>query len=173
MVKGFKVLKNSSAYWLGKKENDDLQRVYGIAFPKQAMLESYLKEQEELGKRDHRTIGQKQDLFHFTTHSPGSALFYPHGTVILNRLQDLMRSEYKIRGYHEVQSPSIYSAELWKMSGHYFKYKENIFWIKNEGEEYGLKPMNCPGHCVMFGLIQRSYKDLPYRMADFGILHRN
>lgn len=122
-VKGFKVTKNSSAYWLGKKENDDLQRVYAISFPKQAQLDEYLKQQEELAKRDHRNIGPKQDLFNFTTLAPGCALFYPHGTVIYNRLVELMRSEYRIRGYSEVISPNVYNSELWKMSGHYFKYK--------------------------------------------------
>lgn len=173
LVKGFKVTKNSSAYWLGKKENDDLQRVYAISFPKQALLDEYLRVQEELAKRDHRNVGPKQDLFHFTTFSPGSALFYPNGTILYTRLTELMRGEYKIRGYNEVISPNIYSSELWKISGHYFKYKENIYWIRSEGEEFGLKPMNCPGHCVMFSLIQKSYKDLPYRLADFGVLHRN
>lgn len=173
IIKGIKVTKNSSAYWLGKKENDDLQRVYAITFPKQALLDEYLQIQEELAKRDHRNVGPKQDLFHFTNFSPGSALFYPNGTVLYSRLIELMRGEYRIRGYNEVISPNVYSSELWKISGHYFKYKENIFWIRNEGEEYGLKPMNCPGHCVMFGLIQKSYKDLPYRLADFGVLHRN
>jgi threonyl-tRNA synthetase len=128
-IKGFKVTKNSSAYWLGNKENDDLQRVYGVSYPKQSQLDEYLKQQEELAKRDHRNIGPKQDLFHFTTMSAGSAMFFPHGTVIYNRLIELMRSEYQIRGYSEVLSPNIYSTELWKMSGHYFKYSENIFFI--------------------------------------------
>lgn len=122
-IKGFKVTKNSSAYWLGKKENDDLQRVYAVSYPKQSQLDEYLKQQEELAKRDHRTIGPKQELFNFTTLAPGCALFYPHGTVIYNRLVELMRSEYKIRGYSEVISPNVYNSELWKMSGHYFKYK--------------------------------------------------
>lgn len=99
VVKGFKVTKNSSAYWLGKKQNDDLQRVYAISFPKQSLLDQYIQAQEQLAKRDHRNIGPKQNLFHFTTFSPGSALFYPHGTVIYSRLQELMRGEYKIRGY--------------------------------------------------------------------------
>ena len=116
----------------------------------------------------------QQELFNFSNLSPGSALFLPHGTVIYNRLIELMRSEYSIRGYKEVISPNIYHSELWKMSGHYFKYKENIFFVKEEsGEEHGLKPMNCPGHCLMFDIMQKSYKDLPIRMADFGVLHRN
>jgi threonyl-tRNA synthetase len=172
-VKGFKVTKNSAAYWLGNKNNDDLQRVYAISFPKQAELDEYVKIQEELAKRDHRNIGPQQGLFNFTELAPGCALFEAHGTVIYNRLLELMRSEYKIRGYNEVISPNIYNSELWMKSGHYFKYKENIFFLNDEGEEHGLKPMNCPGHCLMFDLHQRSYRDLPIRMADFGVLHRN
>lgn len=172
-VKGFKVVKNSSSYWLGNKNNDDLQRVYAVSYPKQSMLDEYLKQQEELAKRDHRNIGPKQDLFHFHTMAAGSAMFFPHGTVIYNKLLDLMRSEYKIRGYSEVISPNVYSSDLWKSSGHYFKYKENIFFIQDNEEEHGLKPMNCPGHCLMFDMVQKSYRDLPIRMADFGVLHRN
>jgi threonyl-tRNA synthetase len=172
-IKGFKVLKNSAAYWLGNKNNDDLQRVYAISFPKQSELDEYVKIQEELAKRDHRNIGPQQNLFNFTDLSPGCALFEPHGTVIYNRLVELMRGEYKLRGYNEVISPNIYNSELWMKSGHYFKYKDNIFFIDDDGEEHGLKPMNCPGHCLMFDLHQRSYRDLPIRMADFGVLHRN
>lgn len=133
-IKGFKVTKNSSAYWLGNKNNDDLQRVYAIAFPKQSELDEYIKIQEELAKRDHRNIGPQQQLFNFTELSPGCALFEAHGTVIYTRLIDLMRSEYKLRGYNEVISPNIYNSELWMKSGHYFKYKENIFFIQDEGE---------------------------------------
>jgi threonyl-tRNA synthetase len=147
--------------------------VYAISFPKQAELDEYVKIQEELAKRDHRNIGPQQGLFNFTDLAPGCALFEGHGTVIYNRLLELMRSEYKIRGYNEVISPNIYNSELWMKSGHYFKYKENIFFLNDEGEEHGLKPMNCPGHCLMFDLHQRSYRDLPIRMADFGVLHRN
>ena len=129
--------------------------------------------QQELAKRDHRNIGPQQKLFNFTDLAPGCAMFEAHGTIIYNRLINLMRSEYNIRGYDQVLSPNIYNSELWMKSGHYFKYRENIFFINDDGDEIGLKPMNCPGHCLMFDLSQKSYRDLPIRMADFGVLHRN
>jgi threonyl-tRNA synthetase len=105
--------------------------------------------------------------------SPGSAFFFPHGAHIYNRLLDFMRHEYRIRGYREVVSPNIYNYELWKVSGHYFKYREFVFFIDADSTKYGVKPMNCPGHCLMFDMAQKSYRDLPLRMADFGVLHRN
>jgi threonyl-tRNA synthetase len=114
-------------------------------------------------------------LFNFSTLTPGSAFFLPHGTTLYNKLVSMMRSEYLIRGYQEVITPNIFHSELWKMSGHYYKYKEHIYFMKEAHgeEEHGLKPMNCPGHCLAFNFTQKSYKDLPIRMADFGVLHRN
>ena len=173
-VKGFAVTANSSAYWLADNKNDDLQRVYAISFPKQSLLEEYQKEQKELEKRKHTEIGPKQGLFNFSELAPGCAFFYPDGTKIYNRLMTLMREEYRIRGYQEVITPNMYNQELWKISGHFFKYKDNMYLIhQDEDEVHGLKPMNCPGHCLMFDMIQRSYRDLPIRFADFGVLHRN
>ncbi|CAD8184404.1 unnamed protein product [Paramecium pentaurelia] len=173
-VKAFQVTKNSAAYWLGKNTNDDLQRVYGVSFPSKRLLDEYVKIQKELALRDHRNVGKKQNLYLFHQLSPGSAFFYPSGAHIYNTLMNFLRRQYYIRGYQEVISPNIFNAQLWKISGHYDKYKENLFFI-NMGEEgeYGLKPMNCPGHCLMFDMIQHSYRDLPVRFADFGVLHRN
>jgi threonyl-tRNA synthetase len=172
-VKGFAVTANSSAYWLADNKNG-LQRVYAISFPKHSLLKEYQKEQKELEKRKHTEIGPKQGLFNFSELAPGCAFFYPDGTKIYNRLMTLMREEYRIRGYQEVITPNMYNQELWKISGHFFKYKDNMYLIhQDEDEVHGLKPMNCPGHCLMFDMIQRSYRDLPIRFADFGVLHRN
>ncbi len=175
IIKAMKVTKASSAYWLGKAENDDLQRVYGISFPAKKQMDEYVRIQEELLKRDHRTIGTQYDLFRFSNLSPGSAFFFPHGASIFNKLIDFMRNQYRIRGYSEVISPNMYSSDLWKISGHWDMYKDNMFVIpQQEGEQpFGLKPMNCPGHCLMFDMQLRSYRDLPVRYADFGVLHRN
>ena len=173
IVKAFKCTKNSSAYWLSKATNDTLQRVYGVAFPNEKLLKEYIKRKEEEEKRDHRNIGRQQGLFMFHTLSPGSCFFYGTGAHIYNKLIDFMRKEYIIRGYNEVVSPNIYNLKLWKTSGHYKNYKENLFMMKVENQGFGLKPMNCPGHCIMFDNVARSYKELPLRMADFGVLHRN
>jgi len=173
LVKAFKITKTSAAYWLGKNTNDDLQRVYGVSFPSEKQLDEYVKIQEEIEKRDHRNIGTNQELFFFSQLSPGSAFFYPSGAVIFNRLVDLIRREYKVRGYSEVITPNMYSNTLWQTSGHWAKYKDNMFTFKVEEQDFALKPMNCPGHCVLFDSILRSYKELPLRFADFGVLHRN
>jgi len=172
-LKAFKVTKNSSAYWKGNAENDVLQRVYAISFPDKKQLKEWEKFQEEAAKRDHRLIGKSQELFFFHQMSPGSAFFLPHGTRIYNKLLDLIRLEYRKRGFTEVQTPNIYNSKLWEQSGHWEKYKENMFLIKCDDQDYGLKPMNCPGHCLMFGHRTRSYRELPIRFSDFGVLHRN
>lgn len=173
-IKAFKIMKNSASYWLGKAGNDNLQRVYGTAYPSKKELDEYIKMLQELAKRDHRNIGESQSLFLFDPLSPGSAFFMPNGIKIINKLMELMRKEYLVRGITEVQSPNIFKNDLWKLSGHYYKYKSNMFFIKTEDEgDYGVKPMNCPAHCVMFRHGLHSYKDLPIRYADFGVLHRN
>jgi threonyl-tRNA synthetase len=133
IVKAFKVMKNSSAYWLGDAENDSLQRVYGISYPSKKELDEYILFKEEAEKRDHRNIGRQQKLFDNNEVSPGSAFFYPHGTVIYNKLISLIREQYRIRGYNEVLSPNVFNLNLWKTSGHYQAYKENIFMWKIEG----------------------------------------
>lgn len=128
---------------------------------------------EEAAKRDHRKIGQEQELFFFHPMSPGSAFFLPHGMIIFNALQSYIREEYWKRGYVEVNSPNMFSSSLWKQSGHWQHYKDDMFTFEADKEQWGLKPMNCPGHCLLFGHRERSYRELPMRVADFGILHRN
>jgi len=173
-VKAFEVTKSSSAYYLGSQENDALQRVYGVSFPSAKQLKAHLKVLEEAKERDHRRIGKQQQLFFFDAlTSPGSCFWTGHGARIYNRLQELMRAEYRARGFEEVMSPNIYSADLFKRSGHYDNYREDMYGFKVEGQEWFLKPMNCPGHCMMFGSKPRSYRELPMRLADFGVLHRN
>jgi threonyl-tRNA synthetase len=128
---------------------------------------------EEAAKRDHRKIGQDQELFFFHPMSPGSCFFLPHGMVIYNTLQVFIREEYWKRGYVEVNSPNMFNSTLWKQSGHWQHYQDGMFTFEVEKEQYGLKPMNCPGHCLLFGHRERSYRELPIRMAEFGVLHRN
>lgn len=173
VAKSFKITKNSSCYWLGNANNDSLQRVYGVSFPSAKEMEEYVKRKAEEEKRDHRNIGKQQDLFMFHNLSPGSCFFNPHGAYVYNKLVNFMRKEYALRGFTEVISPNIYNLRLWKTSGHYKNYKENMFMVKIENQGFGLKPMNCPGHCLMFDSKARSYKELPIRFADFGVLHRN
>lgn len=124
-------------------------------------------------ERDHRRLGRAQKLFFFHELSPGSAFWLPHGARIYNRLVDFVKEQYWRRGYHEVMTPNVYNAKLWETSGHWQHYSENMFQFEVEGQTFALKPMNCPGHCVMFASELRSYRDLPMRYADFGVLHRN
>lgn len=172
-VKAFACLKASSSYWRGKVDRESLQRVYGISFPDSRRLTEYKHFLEEAKKRDHRILGKAQELFFFHELSPGSCFFLPHGARIYNKLMDFMRQQYRDRGYQEVLSPNIYNMQLWETSGHAANYKENMFVFEIEKQEFGLKPMNCPGHCLMFANRVRSYRELPLRMADFGVLHRN
>jgi threonyl-tRNA synthetase len=172
-VKAFKVMKNSSAYWLGDKDNDSLQRVYGISFPNKKDLIDYIHFKEEAERRDHRNVGKVQKLFYQHPYSPGCWFFTKEGTIIYNNLMKMMRHQYVFRGYSEVISPNIYNLRLWKISGHYQNYKENMFMFAGDGCGMGVKPMNCPGHFLLFSSQIRSYRDLPIRFADFGVLHRN
>ncbi|KAG7806377.1 hypothetical protein KL921_004774 [Ogataea angusta] len=172
-VKAFKVLKNSSSYFLGDSNNDSLQRVYGVSFPDKALMKEHLKFLEEAAARDHRKIGREQDLFFFHEMSPGSCFWLPHGARIYNGLCDLLRAQYRKRGYEEVITPNMYNSKLWETSGHWANYKENMFTFEVEKDTFGLKPMNCPGHCLMFKSRERSYRELPWRVADFGVIHRN
>ncbi|KAI0767281.1 hypothetical protein C8Q74DRAFT_1318022 [Fomes fomentarius] len=172
-IKAFMVTKNSASYFLGDAKNDSLQRVYGISFPDKKGLSEYKAFLAEAAKRDHRKIGKEQELFFFNDLSPGSCFFLPHGTRIYNTLVELMRSEYFKRGYQEVISPNMFNSKLWETSGHWQNYKDDMFTLDIEKEAWGLKPMNCPGHCLIFDSRDRSYKELPIRMAEFGILHRN
>jgi len=175
-IKAMTVTSNSSAYWLGKVENPSLQRVYGISFPNKKKMKEHKKWVEEMAKREHKKVGEEQQkLFFFHPLSPGSCFFLPHGTRIYNALKQFIRSEYRNRGYQEVLSPTVFHTDLWRTSGHWENYKDNMFSFRCENQEFGVKPMNCPGHCLMFkreGDV-RSYRDLPIRFADFGVLHRN
>lgn len=172
-IKAFKVLKNSSAYFQGDSTNDSLQRVYGISFPDKKLMTEHLQFLKEASERDHRKIGREQELFHFNDMSPGSAFWLPHGTRIYNTLCEWLRKEYRLRGYDEVITPNMYNSKLWEQSGHWGNYKENMFAFEVEKETFGLKPMNCPGHCLLFKSRERSYRELPWRVADFGVIHRN
>ncbi|KAF2000415.1 threonyl-tRNA synthetase [Amniculicola lignicola CBS 123094] len=172
-IKQFKVMKNSASYFLGDAKNDSLQRIYGVSFPDKDSMQQHLKFLEEAAKRDHRKIGKEQELFFFHEWSPGSCFFLPHGMIIYNTLMAFLRQEYWNRGYQEVGSPNMYNSALWKVSGHWQHYHEDMFTFDVEKEKWALKPMNCPGHCLIFRHRERSYRELPIRMADFGILHRN
>lgn len=172
-IKQFKVMKNSASYFLGDANNDSLQRIYGVSFPDKDRMQEHLKYLEEAAKRDHRKIGREQELFMFHEYSPGSAFLLPHGTIIFNALQSYLREQYWKRDYQEVQSPNMYNSALWKTSGHWQHYSDDVFKLDVEKEKWALKPMNCPGHCLIFKHRERSYRELPIRMADFGILHRN
>jgi len=172
-IKAMAVTKHSSAYWEGNSEAETLQRVYGVSFPDAKQLKEWKLFQEEAAKRDHRKLGKEQDLFFFHELSPGSCFFQPKGAHIYNKLMEYIKDGYWRRGFQEVVSPNIYNSKLWKTSGHWDHYSDNMFKIDIEKEQFGLKPMNCPGHCLIFDHRTRSHKDLPIRMADFGVLHRN
>jgi len=172
-IKAFEVMKNSASYFLGDAKNDSLQRIYGVSFPDKKALDEHKHMLEEAAKRDHRKIGQEQELFFFHQMSPGSAFFLPHGMIIYNALHSFIREEYWKRQYQEVNSPNMYNSALWKQSGHWQHYKDDMFTFEVEKEQWALKPMNCPGHCLLFGHRERSYRELPMRIADFGVLHRN
>jgi len=172
-IKAMMVTKSSASYFLGDQKNDTLQRIYGISFPDKKQLSEYKAFLAEAARRDHRKIAKEQELFFFNDMSPGSCFFLPHGTRIYNTLLELMRSEYNKRGYQEVISPNMFHNKLWQTSGHWQKYKDDMFVLNIEKEDWGLKPMNCPGHALIFDSRDRSYKELPIRMAEFGIIHRN
>ncbi|TNN48477.1 putative threonine--tRNA ligase 2, cytoplasmic [Liparis tanakae] len=172
-IKAMKIYKNSSTYWEGRSDMETLQRIYGISFPDSKMLKEWERFQEEAKNRDHRKIGKDQELFFFHDLSPGSCFFMPRGAHIYNTLTKFLRDEYWRRGFQEVASPNIYNSKLWETSGHWQHYSENIFSFPVEDDVFALKPMNCPGHCLMFGHRPRSWRELPLRLADFGVLHRN
>ncbi|ELW66146.1 Threonyl-tRNA synthetase, cytoplasmic [Tupaia chinensis] len=172
-IKTLKIHKNSSTYWEGKADMETLQRIYGISFPDPKMLKEWEQFQEEAKNRDHRKIGRDQELYFFHELSPGSCFFLPKGAYIYNTLIEFIRSEYRKRGFQEVVTPNIYNSRLWMTSGHWQHYSENMFSFEVEKELFALKPMNCPGHCLMFDHRPRSWRELPLRVADFGVLHRN
>ena len=172
-IKAVKLTSLAGAYWRGDSTKQQLTRIYGTAFFTQADLDTHLARLEEAKRNDHRRLGRQLDLFHFSDVSPGSPFWHPRGMVVWNVLEDLRRSENAARGYVEVRTPQIYDKELWVTSGHWEKYREHMFTFQAEEREYGLKPMNCPGHCALYSDGAWSYRDLPIRMAEAGNLHRN
>jgi len=171
-IKAFKLLSVAGAYWRGDEKNPMLQRVYATAFADKKELELYLKNLEEAKKRDHRKLGKELGLFVFHEWAPGSPFFTGKGSIVYNELQRLMRDKYREYGYQEVITPQIFDVILFKTSGHYQNYKDNMYFMHTEERDFGVKPMNCPSHCLIFGSGHHSYKDLPLRVADFGRLHR-
>ena len=175
-IKAVKLTGIAGAYWRGDSSQPQLTRIYGTAFYSQEDLDAHLARLEEARKRDHRLLGQRLDLFHLSEHSPGSPFWHPHGMVIWNELEDLRRRENRVRGYSEVKTPLLYDVETYITSGHYENYREHMFFVtsKEDAErQFALKPMNCPGHMLLFGSDLRSYRDLPLRYAESSTLHRD
>ena len=172
-IKAFKLTGLAGAYWRGDSMKPQLTRIYGTAFYSQADLDAYLERLELARQRDHRRLGTELDLFHMDEASPGSPFWHPKGMVVWNVLEDLRRRENLKRGYVEVKTPVIFDKTLWETSGHWEKFRENMFLIPEDERTFGLKPMNCPGHMLIFGDRLRSYRELPLRLAEAGTLHRN
>jgi len=168
-----KLLSVAGAYWRGSEKNPMLTRVYATAFPTRAELDAHLERLEEARKRDHRRVGRDLDLFHFDEAGPGFPFFLPKGMVIVNQIQQAVRDELGRMGYDEIRTPTILSEDLWHKSGHWDHYKENMYFTEVEGQGFAIKPMNCPGACLVFRSRRRSYRDLPMRLAEFGHVHRN
>jgi threonyl-tRNA synthetase len=171
-LKAFKVLSASNAYWKGDAKNQPMQRVYGTAFFSEADLKAHLQRLEEAKKRDHRKLGKEQGLFMFHPWAPGEPFWLAKGTRLVNTLADYMRSVLDPAGYLEMRTPLVFNKALWETSGHWQHYRENMFLIEAEDQSYGLKPMNCPGHMLVFGSEVRSYRELPFRIHDQSVLHR-
>jgi threonyl-tRNA synthetase len=172
-IKTFKLQSVAGAYWRGDARNPMLTRVYGTAFFSTRDLEEYLERLEKARANDHRRLGPQLGLFTFSEVSPGAAFWFPGGTRVYNELVKLSREMGEPRGYTEVKTPQLYDSSLWKTSGHWDKYRENMFLTESEGRSMAIKPMNCPGHCQLFSLTRHSYRDLPVRFSEPGLLHRN
>lgn len=172
-LKHFKLMKVAGAYWRGDHRNEMLQRVYGTAWATKDELQQYLTRLEEAEKRDHRKLGRELDLFHLDEHSPGTVFWHPKGWTVWQEVEQYMRRVYRNNGYQEVKGPQILDKTLWEKTGHWDKYRENMFTTDSEKREYALKPMNCPGHILIFKQGIKSYRDLPLRYGEFGQCHRN
>ncbi len=171
-IKAFKLLSSAGAYWRGDERNRMLQRIYGTAWESEAALQGHLKRLDEAEKRDHRRLGKDLKLFFFDPLAPASPFFTPRGAFVVNRLIEYVRGLYRRYGYQEVVTPQVFHTDLWKRSGHYDNYIENMFVMELDEREYGVKPMNCPAAALIYKSDTRSYRDLPLRLADFGRLHR-
>ena len=172
-LKHFKLMKVAGAYWRGDHRNEMLQRIYGTAWATKEELQQYLTMLEEAEKRDHRKLGRELDLFHLDEHSPGTVFWHPKGWTVWQEVEQYMRAVYRDNGYQEVKGPQILDKALWEKTGHWDKYRENMFTTESEKRDYALKPMNCPGHIIIFKQGIKSYRDLPLRYGEFGQCHRN
>ncbi|PAT40097.1 threonine--tRNA ligase [Vandammella animalimorsus] len=172
-LKAFKLTKLAGAYWRGDSRNEQLQRIYGTAWADKKQLDAYIQRIEEAEKRDHRRLGRELDLFHQDEHSPGTVFWHPKGWIIWQQVEQYMRRVYQENGYLEVKGPQILDKTLWEKTGHWDKYRENMFITESEKRDYALKPMNCPGHLLIFNQGIKSYRDLPLRYGEFGQCHRN
>ncbi|MEO8836672.1 MAG: threonine--tRNA ligase, partial [Caldimonas sp.] len=172
-LKHFKLMKVAGAYWRGDHRNEMLQRIYGTAWATKEELQQYLHMLEEAEKRDHRKLGRELDLFHIDEVAPGVVFWHPKGWALWQAIERYMRDVYRDTGYQEVKGPQILDKSLWEKTGHWQNYRENMFTTESEKREYALKPMNCPGHVLIFKSTLRSYKELPIRYGEFGQCHRN
>jgi len=172
-LKHFKLMKVAGAYWRGDHRNEMLQRIYGTAWASKDELRQYLTMLEEAEKRDHRKLGRELDLFHIDEHSPGTVFWHPKGWALWQQVEQYMRRVYRDNGYQEVKGPQILDKTLWEKTGHWEKYRENMFITESEKRDYAVKPMNCPGHLLIFKQGIKSYRDLPLRYGEFGQCHRN
>jgi threonyl-tRNA synthetase len=172
-LKHFKLMKVAGAYWRGDHRNEMLQRIYGTAWANKEDLQQYLTMLDEAEKRDHRKLGRELDLFHIDEYSPGTVFWHPKGWTVWQEVEQYMRRVYRDNGYLEVKGPQILDKTLWEKTGHWDKYRENMFTTDSEKREYALKPMNCPGHIIIFNQGIKSYRDLPLRYGEFGQCHRN
>jgi threonyl-tRNA synthetase len=172
-LKVFKLTKLAGAYWRGDSRNEMLQRIYGTAWAKKDDLELYLHRLEEAEKRDHRKLGRALDLFHLQDEAPGMVFWHPKGWTIWQQVEQTMRRVYQDNGYQEIKCPMILDRSLWEKSGHWENFKEQMFFTESEKREFAIKPMNCPGHVMVFNSDMRSYRDLPLRYGEFGSCHRN
>lgn len=172
-VKAFKLLNVAGAYWRGSEQNPMLQRIYGTAFYSEKDLEHYLKQLDEAKKRDHRKLGKELDLFSFHDESPAIPFFHPKGMVVYNELIRYWKEEHAREGYLEIRTPMILRDQLWKQSGHYDHYKDHMYFTKMDEAQFAIKPMNCPGSTLVYRSQQRSYRDLPLRLAELGLVHRH
>ena len=172
-LKHFKLMKVAGAYWRGDSKNEMLQRIYGTAWTSKDDLQNYLTQLEEAEKRDHRKLGRELDLFHIDEHAPGLVFWHPKGWSVWQKVEQYMRAVYQDNGYQEVKGPQIIDKSLWEKTGHWDKYRDNMFTTESEKRDYALKPMNCPGHILIFKQGIKSYRDLPLRYGEFGQCHRN